>query len=205
MGGPGRGRTKSVRSGRPPRDRRAGDSAARSARKGVMRADGGGEDPMPKIPQSAAVEEYRFADDGHIPNNPRLPLLVYRGVLETGADAALSCAALFARHGWTGAWRNGIHAYHHYHSTAHEVLGLGAGDVVVIPAGVAHKCEAASPDLLVVGAYPRGQVPDSRQAGARERERALPRIAAVALPQADPVHGGKGPLIERWRPAPSAW
>ncbi|HZU87740.1 MAG TPA: cupin domain-containing protein [Stellaceae bacterium] len=179
---------------------------------------------MSKIPQATTVEEHRFADDGHVPNNPLLPLLVYRGVLDTtGAGAASSCMALFARHGWTGAWRNGIYAHHHYHSTAHEVLGivagsahvrlggeqgrtlvLAAGDVAVIPAGVAHKCETASPDLLVVGAYPRGQSPDIRQAGARERERALSRIAAVPLPEADPVHGGDGPLIERWRPAAAA-
>lgn len=169
---------------------------------------------------SLPIEEYRFADDGHVPNNPHLPLVVYRGALATGADAARDCEARFARHGWTGAWRDGIYAHHHYHSTAHEVLGvvagsaqvrlggeegrtlaLGAGDVVVIPAGIAHKCEAASPDLVVVGAYPRGQTPDMRRAGAQERERALKKIAAVALPEADPVHGGREPLIARWRRA----
>jgi uncharacterized protein YjlB len=179
---------------------------------------------MSKIPQMT-VEEYRFADDGHVPNNPRLPLVIYRGALDVGtrAEAARGCEALFARHGWTGAWQNGIYAHHHYHSTAHEVLGivagsahvrlggesgrtlvLGAGDVVVIPAGVAHKCETASPDLLVVGAYPRGQSPDMRQAGAQERAGALQRIAAVPLPEADPVQGGKGALLELWRPAPAA-
>ena len=176
---------------------------------------------MSKIPR-VTIEEHRFADDGHVPNNPQLPLVVYRGVLDTGADADRSCAALFARHGWTGGWRNGIYAYHHYHSTAHEVLGivagsarvrlggesgrtldLGAGDVVVIPAGVAHKCEAASPDLVVVGAYPRGQIPDSRQARAQERAGALKRNAAVPLPAADPDQAGKGVLLERWRLAPA--
>lgn len=175
---------------------------------------------MSMIPQRVTVEEYSFADDGHIPNNPRLPLVVYRRALDPGADAARSCEALFARHGWVGAWHDGIYAHHHYHSTAHEVLGvvagsaqvrlggeqgrtvaLGAGDVVVIPAGVAHKCEAASPDLLVVGAYPRGQTPDMRRSGAQERERALTKIAAVPLPGADPVSGGDEPLIARWRSA----
>ena len=86
--------------------------------------------------------------------------------------------ALFERNGWGGAWRNGIYAHHHYHSTAHEVLGvasgsvrvrlggdggktvvLRAGDVVVVPAGVAHKSEGTSPDLVVVGAYPQGRGP----------------------------------------------
>jgi uncharacterized protein YjlB len=164
------------------------------------------------------IEERRFADDGRVPNNPCLPLIVYRGVLATGPGAAAACEARFAVNGWSGGWRAGIYAYHHYHSTAHEVLGIVAGsahvrlggeggdivevhpgDVVVIPAGVAHKSEGASPDLLVVGAYPGGYSPDMRVPGAAERERALPNIAAVPLPDADPVFGGSGPLLERWR------
>ena len=141
------------------------------------------------------IEDYFFADDGVVPNNPRLPLIVYRGALETDGDAAARCVALFDRNGWTGAWKNGVYAHHHYHSSAHEVLGvaagwvrvrlggeggqtveLRAGDVVVIPAGLAHKNDGVSPDLL-------------------------PRIAAVPLPAGDPVHGNSGPLTERWRAA----
>jgi uncharacterized protein YjlB len=164
------------------------------------------------------IEEHLFADDGRVPNNPRLPLVVYRGALATGPGAAAACEALFADNGWSGGWRAGIYAYHHYHSTAHEVLGvvagsarvrlggeggaiveLHAGDVVVIPAGVAHKSEDASPDLLVVGAYPGGRGPDMRVPGMGERERALANIAAVLLPAKDPVCGAAGPLIKRWR------
>src|SRR5690349_10397696 len=115
------------------------------------------------------VETYHFADDGFVPNNAALPLVVYRGALAAGGDRASACVALFAKNGWPGAWRNGIHGHHHYHSTAHEVLGiaqgaarvrlggesgqtveLNTGDVVVIPAGVAHKREWASADLLVI-------------------------------------------------------
>jgi len=175
---------------------------------------------MAATPRTLTVEDYLFAGDGVVPNNPRLPLMVYRGALETGGDAAASCVALFERNGWTGAWKNGVYAHHHYHSSAHEVLGvaagwvrvrlggeggqtvqLRAGDVVVIPAGVAHKNEGASPDLLVVGAYPRGQSPDMRSPGAADHARALPQIAAVPLPAGDPVHGSSGPLVERWRAA----
>lgn len=169
-------------------------------------------------PRAPTIETYILAGDGIVPNNPRLPLILYRGALETGGDAAASSVALFDRNGWTGAWKNGVYAHHHYHSSAHEVLGvtagwvrvrlggeggqtveLHAGDVVVIPAGVAHKNEEASPDLLVVGAYPRGQTPDMRSPGAADHARALPQIAAVPLPTGDPVHGNSGPLIERWR------
>ncbi|HEY1259398.1 MAG TPA: cupin domain-containing protein [Stellaceae bacterium] len=165
-----------------------------------------------------AIEEHLFADDGLVPNNPSLPLMVYRGVLEPGPEAADRCTARFAANGWGGAWRNGVYPHHHYHGTAHEALGIATGsarvrlggergevvslqqgDVVVIPAGVAHKCEGASPDLLVVGAYPRGQNPDLRTPGVRERERALHDIARVPLPLRDPVYGENGPLIRRWK------
>lgn len=178
---------------------------------------------MRNIRQNLTIEEHLFMDDGRVPNNPSLPLIVYRAVLETGPRAAADCEALFAENGWTGGWRNGVYAHHHYHSTAHEVLGiisgsvhvrlggeagatvaLHAGDVVVIPAGVAHKNEGASPDLLVVGAYPAGRRPDMCGPGAQDRERALRHIRAVPLPDRDPVCGKSGPLIERWRAADRA-
>ncbi len=172
---------------------------------------------MSETTQAPVVQTYRFDDDGTVPNS-RLPLVVYRGALPAGGDRAASCERMFAAHGWPDSWRNGIYAHHHYHSTAHEVLGiasghatvrlggeggqtvaLSAGDVVVIPAGVAHKGESASGDLLVIGAYPKGQTPDLCRAGAAQHNQALAAIAAVPLPAADPVTGGAGPLLEAWR------
>jgi uncharacterized protein YjlB len=176
---------------------------------------------MSDSPGAPAIETYRFADDGIVPNNAALPLVVYRGALAASGDRAGACEKMFAQNGWGGGWRNGIYADHHYHSTAHEVLGiargnarvrlggaggpvvlLNAGDVAVIPAGIAHKREAASSDLLVVGAYPRGQRPDMCRAEAASRDRALANIAAVGLPEADPVTGRADPLLDCWR-APS--
>src|SRR5437764_9715062 len=138
------------------------------------------------------VETYSFADDGTVPNNPALPLVLYRGALPESGDRAAACEEMFARNGWPDAWRNGIYPHHHYHSTAHEVLGiargsarvrlggehgqtveLDAGDVVVIPAGVAHKRESASGDLLVIGAYPGGQRPNICRADIATHDRAL--------------------------------
>jgi uncharacterized protein YjlB len=160
------------------------------------------------------VEERRFAPEGRIPNNPDLPLLVYRGVLAAGEMAAANCEALFSGHGWSNGWRNGIFGYHHFHSTAHEVLGLvkgearvrfggeggetvalRVGDVVVIPAGVAHRNEGASRDLVVIGAYAGGRDYDTCTASDAS---ALARIQATPKPAADPVYGARGPLLKAW-------
>jgi uncharacterized protein YjlB len=159
-----------------------------------------------------------FEDDGSIPNNP-LPLLLYRGALDQSlADPAAALEQRFATHGWRGGWRNGIYPFHHYHSTSHEVLGIArgratvrfggangtsveveAGDAVVIPAGVGHKNEGASDDLLVVGAYPDGCDYDLCRGRPEERDHALRNIQRVPLPATDPLFGMQGPLVSHWR------
>ena len=160
-------------------------------------------------------ETHAFEDDGGIPNSA-LPVLVYQAVSE--ARDAASCEALFAGNGWLGAWRNGIFSFHHFHSTAHEVLGIVAGsasvvlggpsvgrrfevaegDVLVLPAGTGHCNEGASGDLLVVGAYPHGMPWDIRRGDPAEHDEALANIRAVPLPDADPVCGTDGPLMTLW-------
>ena len=173
---------------------------------------------MIKTDAQVKPESYRFVADGNIPNNPRLPLLVYRGAIETGESAASACEALFNGNAWPAAWRDGVYDYHHYHTTAHEVLGIvrgsarvrfggpngqavdvEAGDVVVVPAGVAHRNEGASSDFLVVGGYPEGQDWDICPAKPGEKGCAGAEIARVAPPAADPVYGKDGPLMTQWR------
>jgi uncharacterized protein YjlB len=161
------------------------------------------------------LETHHFEDDGGIPNSP-LPVLVYHDV-EQVRDAR-SCEALFARHRWLGAWRDGIFPFHHFHSTAHEVLGIVAGratvvlggprgrrfevrpgDVLVLPAGTSHCNAGSSGDLLVVGAYPDGMEWDLRRGDPTEHDEVLANIRAVPLPAADPVHGPDGALGALWR------
>jgi uncharacterized protein YjlB len=43
---------------------------------------------MGKEPDAVEIEEYWFADDGHVPNNGSLPVILYRGLLDSGRDAA---------------------------------------------------------------------------------------------------------------------
>jgi uncharacterized protein YjlB len=162
-----------------------------------------------------APASHVFADDGTFPNS-KLPALVYRGAL--ASPTAGGFEELFEGHGWSSAWRNGLYTVHHYHSTAHEVLGiyqgrvtarlggprglvleLQAGDVLVVPAGVAHKNEGASADFRVVGAYPVGTGPDMNYGKPGERPGTDRNIARVGLPARDPVHGGEGLLQRLWR------
>lgn len=159
------------------------------------------------------AETHRFADDGRFPNSA-LPLLVYRRALPPD-PAAMERA--FAANGWSNSWRDGVFDYHHFHSIAHEVLGvaagearvafggpsgrevtLRAGDVVVIPAGVAHRNMGASADLLVVGAYPGGADYDIRRGDPAEHAAAARAVAAVPVPESDPVRGGDGGLRRLW-------
>jgi uncharacterized protein YjlB len=162
-------------------------------------------------PAGGSTELRRFADDGRIPNNPKLPLVVYRLALSQSANLARDFERRFAANGWTNSWRDGIFHYHHFHSNTHEVLGvaagdarvcfggqagevlaLSAGDVAVLPAGTGHKCESASDDFLVIGAYPDGRDFDICRGNPVEHDRAVARIAKVPLPKRDPVLGGDG-------------
>jgi uncharacterized protein YjlB len=165
-------------------------------------------------PRATALEP-----NGWVPNNVRLPVLFYSGALPGEPDRASAFEAMFERNDWPPQWRDGVYSYHHYHSTAHEVLGFAAGtagivlggpggvevqvspgDVVVLPVGTGHCLVEASGDFLVVGAYPRGQRWDvCRQAPTAEM-RAL--MASMPTPSCDPVRGGGGPLTLLWRGDP---
>ena len=165
------------------------------------------------------TDTFIFKDDGSVPNS-RLPLIVRQGAITPDAtDPAAAFERTFAKNGWTNSWRDGIFDYHHYHSTAHEALGIAvgsatvrfggengetvgltAGDVVVIPAGVGHARISQSHDLLVVGAYAEGRDWDIiRATDAGAIGPARQRIGQVPLPEADPVDGADGPLMKLWR------
>tara|TARA_R110000796_G_scaffold152998_1_gene269383 strand:+ start:1857 stop:2375 length:519 start_codon:yes stop_codon:yes gene_type:complete len=149
------------------------------------------------------------------PNSP-LPVLIYRQVLDTGSaeERAESFEAMFQRHGWLPAWRYHLYDFDHFHSTAHEALGifrgqararlggpngqetvLKAGDVLVLPAGMGHASVEASDDFCMVGAYPPGQEPEIERGDPTQLEAAQARVADVALPGYSPVGG---PLAALW-------
>jgi len=176
--------------------------------------------PMPS-PSPFEPETFAFADDGSIPNNPKLPFLVYRGGvdLKGSPDPEELVENTFAGNDWGEMWRNGIYRYVHYHSMIHEAMGLArgrarvqfggkngtevdlhAGDVCVLPAGTGHQCLWASPDLVVIGAYPPSGKYDLCRGSKAEHARAVAAIPDVPTPATDPVFGRHGPLTRLWRP-----
>ena len=157
------------------------------------------------------LETWQAPPGGQIPNNPRFPVLVYRGVeAVTDADSAWQ---LFASHCWGGSWVAGVFDFHHFHSTSHEALAcvsgsatielggpqgeafeVGVGDVLVLPAGTGHRRATPRDGFSVVGAYPAGQEDYDLlrdDLSPRELEAARERIAKLGPPPQDPI-GGQG-------------
>jgi uncharacterized protein YjlB len=167
-------------------------------------------------PISAAdieVDVLSFEDAPELLAHPVLPPLVYRAAIPSDAAAT---EALFTKNRWGGVWRNGIFGYPHYHSNAHEVLGvvhgagtvriggeagrdldLCAGDVMLLPAGTGHQLVRATGDFTVVGAYPEGQEEYDIREGAPDAI-LLSQIVSVPLPESDPVFGEQGPMFATW-------
>ncbi len=167
--------------------------------------------------KNISFSSFIFHDDGTYPNSD-LPLVLLKQAIQPRVDIDPGIIErIFHENNWVNSWRNGLYPYHHYHSTAHETLGIysgwvkaqlggpdgkiftvEAGDVIIIPAGVAHKNIEQSQDFKVVGAYPIGQIPDMKYGKPGERPKVDQNIQNVGLPRNDPVYGKTGPLLELW-------
>lgn len=172
------------------------------------------------LTKPSAPETFMFADDGSIPNNARLPFVVYRSAFDLigTPDPETVIETVFRGNGWGDMWRNGIYPYVHYHSMIHEGMGiargrarvrfggnrgleveLAQGDVALLPAGTGHQCLWHSSDLMVIGAYPKSGRYDLCRGSKSEHAKALQTISRMPLPDADPVFGKDGPLMRLWR------
>ena len=165
------------------------------------------------------TEAPSFVDDGDVPNHPCWPMIVYAQAIspETLATSEYAFDELFESNGWPVGFRNGIYPFTHYHSNAHEALGIArgeatvqfggksgktltarAGDALLLPAGTGHKLISSSPDLLVIGAYPPGSSRDLMRSGESDKAAIRARITKVAKPDTDPVSGATGAMLSLW-------
>ncbi len=161
---------------------------------------------------SESITTYVLLEDGYIPNNSELPLLVYKAVLHDDIEST------FHENNWKNSWHGGVFDFHHYHSTVHEAVGIEAGqavlklggengveleveqgDLVVIPAGTGHKYLNGSDDFQVVGAYPNGADYDLKKANSEDFSQAISEIKQVPLPEFDPVYKNQGPVFDYWK------
>jgi uncharacterized protein YjlB len=174
--------------------------------------------PMAEKQAIVEPEQFTFNDDGFYPGSV-LPLLLYRAAITADTeDRASIFERTFAQNDWCNSWRNGVYSFSHYHSTSHEVLGvyhgsaklrlggehgqtveIRSGDVILIPAGVAHQSIGASRDFAVVGAYPDGRHWDVLRGFPGERPKSDDMIAALPIPDYDPIYGAEGPLRQIWK------
>jgi uncharacterized protein YjlB len=161
----------------------------------------------------------RIEENPPFPNHP-LPVIYYPNALTDllqKSESPESVLDFFSENGYSNGWVNGIYDYHHFHSNTHEVLGCIAGqstvqlggpgkdeyafnkgDVILIPAGVAHKLTSSTDDFKIVGAYPNGQQPDMQRGEAPDYDAVQKRAYDTLVPATDPVTKFKGPVQEYW-------
>jgi uncharacterized protein YjlB len=159
-----------------------------------------------------------FCKDNDLFPNSKLPALLYKEVLGLPYFfAAAYITSLFDKNNWSNAWKDGIFTYHHYHSNTHEVMGVFAGstllllggdnghqvkiskgDVLIIPAGVAHRNLGRQNQIKCVGAYPDGRKYDMNYGRPGERPETDRNIARVPMPAKDPLWGLQDGITEIW-------
>jgi uncharacterized protein YjlB len=160
-----------------------------------------------ELPQQEEPIRLFLRDDGVFPNNDLIPLVVLRNAVSTKEGKKATERAflhVLVDNGWEPQWKGSLYSYHHYHASTHEAIGvlngsatvqfggpggpeleIQAGDMLIIPAGVAHCLKGSQKDFQVIGAYPPGFSPDMCFGEAGERpaaDKKIKKICACSLP-----------------------
>jgi uncharacterized protein YjlB len=173
---------------------------------------------MKPVRKKYTLYHFYLRDNGIFPNSS-LPVLHYSHVLDLPLlFPSKSVESLFEKNGWSNIQKSGVFKYHHYHSNTHEVLGiikgettllLGGdggvrldvkkGDVLLIPAGVAHKNLGDQNQVKCILAYPEGRNYDMKYGESGERPKTDQNIQKVPVPDNDPVFGAEGVMFNYWK------
>jgi uncharacterized protein YjlB len=176
----------------------------------------------PRALSSLTVAKHLIPSHNLLPNTSiqHKPLLIYRATFpDDGATNASALESHFTSVGVVSPqWRYTMYTTSHFHSTTHEVLGIAhgkarlcfggednpgkvetevsRGDVVVIPAGVAHRLlEDLEGGFEMVGCYPKGKSWDMCY-GRKGEEGKVEGIKKLGWFERDPVYGDTGPALD---------
>lgn len=172
-----------------------------------------------RINTNPHILQIRLKRNKNFPNS-RLPVLIYKEAFilpHQKKKAAEIIQKIFSRNGWRNSWTNGIYDFHHYHSITHECMGiisgsatvilggpggkrvkLSQGNLIILPAGVAHRCIKAGENFQCAGAYPQGKDYDINIGTSTELKKSLLNIGKLTIPAKDPVFGKQGFLKIYW-------
>lgn len=173
-----------------------------------------------KVLQDIRVSSHQIPAFDLLPNTSiqKKPLLIYHSAFHPSASAS-AIEAHFSNVGVvTPQWRYTMYSQSHFHSTTHEVLAVASGrarlcfggeenpgrveaeltkgDVMVVPAGVAHRLLADNDgDFSMVGSYPTGKSWDMCY-GKQGEEEKVKGIQSLGWFSRDPIYGEQGPCLQ---------
>mmetsp|Transcript_16151 Transcript_16151/g.24598 ORF Transcript_16151/g.24598 Transcript_16151/m.24598 type:complete len:208 (-) Transcript_16151:1035-1658(-) len=142
-------------------------------------------------------------DDGTFPNNENHPLMIYKNCFHGSQSEA---EMKIVEGGWTSPWVWGVFTFHHYHSTAWELLlcvqgeaqiQLGGpsgptirverGDLMLVPPGFAHKQLSERGGFALLGAYPDCQGVNVDTLKGKPSDQQRRNILDCPTPHKDPI------------------
>lgn len=144
------------------------------------------------------------------------PLLIYHEAFQNSSASKIE-AHLQSVGVVDPQWRYTMYSQSHFHSNTHEVLSISSGsakccfghednpdrvepvlskgDVVIVPAGVAHRLLEDYGGFQMVGSYPVGKNWDMCYGKADEEDK-IKGISQLGWFQKDPVYGASGPCLD---------
>jgi uncharacterized protein YjlB len=169
---------------------------------------------------SLRVSRHLIPAHGLVPNTSiqLKPLLIYHAAFPSSVNASAIESHLQSIGVVDPAWRYTMYSTSHFHSTSHELLCIASGkaklcfghednpervepvvekgDVIVVPAGVAHRLlDDLAGGFQMVGSYPKGRDWDMCYGGEGEEEK-VKRIKGLGWFEKDPVYGQTGPVLD---------
>ncbi|TDZ67852.1 Uncharacterized protein CTRI78_v002635 [Colletotrichum trifolii] len=167
---------------------------------------------------SLRVSKHFIPAHGLLPNTSiqNKPLFIYHSAFPSASASAIE-SHLSSVGVVEPRWRYTMYSTSHFHSTTHELLCISngrarlcfggeenkgrvepvveKGDVVVVPAGVAHRLlEDLGGGFEMVGSYPKGRQWDMCY-GKKGEEAKVEGIGELGWFAKDPVYGDDGPLL----------